>query len=85
MRTIIDRIQALEKKCTNPLPVVIAVYHNGERVTYKGCPPLEHFEGNNRIVETSGSEFADMLNVVLHPMADRDISDFERGGRNEEK
>ena len=77
MRTIIDRIQALEKKCTDPLPVVIAVYQNGERATYKGCPPLEHFKGDNPIMETSGSEFADMINVVLHPMPDREIADFE--------
>ena len=77
MRTIIDRIQALEKKCTDTLPVVIAAFQNGERATYKGCPPLEHFKGDNPIVETSGSEFADMLNVVLHPIQNRDIADFE--------
>lgn len=77
MRTIIDRIKALEKKCADPLPVVIAVYENGEKVTYKGLPPVEHFGRDiNPIKETSGSEFADLLNTVLHPLPDREITDF---------
>ncbi len=77
MKSIIDRIKALEGKFADPLPVVIAVYENGERATYKGCPPLEHFYGNNCIMETYGSEFADLLNTVLHPLPNRDIADFE--------
>lgn len=77
-RSIIARLEELEKKCGSTLPVVNAEYQNGEKATYYGLPPIEHlFRDDNPIIKTHGSEFAELVNVVLHPLPNRDISNFE--------
>lgn len=80
MKSIISRLEELEKRSGGVLPLVIAEYQNGERMEYKGLPPIEDFQRvDNPIVQTSGSEFADLVNVIIHPVPNRNIEDFERG------
>lgn len=76
--TIIRRLEVLEKRFGGTLPEVITEYRNGETVTYKGLPPMEHiFRLENPIIKTWGSDFADLVNDTIHPLPNRDIEDYE--------
>lgn len=77
-RDIIRRIEQLEKRFENNQPIVYAEYQNGECAKYEGLPPLEHIcAEDNPIVHTYGSEFADLLNAIIHPVPNRYIEDYE--------
>lgn len=77
MSVIYRRLIELEKKSGAVLPVVFAEYQNSETVTYKGLPPINHiFRSENPIIRTWGSDFADMVNELIHPVPNRCIEDF---------
>lgn len=77
-RSIIARLEELERKNGLTLPVVNAEYQSGETVKYNGLPPMKHlFRDENPIVKTFGSEFADLVNALIHPLPNREFSDFE--------
>lgn len=79
-RSIIARLEELEKRCGNNLPVVNVTYRNGDGATFYGIPPVEDiFSEENPIVRAWGSEFADMVDTLLHPLPNRNIDDFEGG------
>lgn len=75
-KEVIKRIMQLEKQYQSNLPLVIAEYKNGEKVTYEGAPPIEELTSGN-IVDLSGSEFAELLNAIIHPAPNRNFEDFE--------
>ena len=77
-RSILARLEELEKRCGSNLPVVNVIYQNGDSATFYGTPPAEDmFREDNHIVRAWGSEFADMVNTLLHPVPNRNIEDFE--------
>lgn len=77
-QSIISRLEELERNHLMVLPVVNAEYQNGHKVKYNGLPPMEHLFGEeNPIIKTSGSEFADLVNAMIHPLPNREFSDFE--------
>ncbi len=77
-KSIISRLEKLEKEYKDCIPLVYAEYRNGDVVTYKGMPPVDDITSNtNPIIRTYGSDFAEMVNVVIHPKPNRFIEDFE--------
>lgn len=77
-RDIVRRLKELEQRAGSNLPDVIAEYQDGSRVLYKGLPPIEDiFSENNPIIRTAGSEFADLVNSILHPVPNRNIEELE--------
>ena len=77
-KSIIARLEDLEKNCGSVLPLVKAKYANGDVVDYYGLPPIDDlFRDENPIMQTFGSEFAELVNTILHPCPNRNIEDFE--------
>lgn len=75
---ILKRLMELERKIGQNLPEVYAEYNNGDKVKYYGLPPIDHlFREDNPINRTYGSSFADLINVLIHPIPNRNIEDFE--------
>ena len=80
MRKIITRLENLERRNGLTLPVVIAEYQNGETIDYRGLPPIDHLlREDNPIIKTSGSDFAELVNAMIHPVDSRNIDAFEGG------
>lgn len=78
IETVKRRLEELERRSGATLPGVFAEYQNGDTVTYRGLPPMDQiFRPENPIVRTWGSDFADMVNVLLHPVPNRHIEDLE--------
>lgn len=85
-QSIILRLEELERKNGLTLPVVNAEYQDGSVVKYNGLPPIEHlFREDNPIIKTFGSEFADLINALIHPLPNREFSDFEEDETKEEQ
>ena len=40
-RSILARLEELEKRCGSNLPVVNVIYQNGDSATFYGTPPAE--------------------------------------------
>lgn len=77
-RMIEVRLKRLEKAFTNVLPIVNAKYQNGAMKRFYGTPPIEDLLSiDNPIIETSGSQFADLINAILHPLSNRNIDELE--------
>ena len=74
-RSIIAKLEKLEAQ-HGCIPVVIAEYEDGNIVEYRGLPPIEHLF-DDKIKRTYGSEFADLVNTIIHPVSDRNFEDFE--------
>ncbi len=80
----IARLQQLEKRSGSMLPEVVAEYQNGDKIKYRGLPPMEHlFCEDNPIINTSGSDFAELVNALIHPLPNREFSDFEEACKEE--
>lgn len=80
MDSIMRRLKELERKSEAALPIVFAEYQNRDTAIYRGLPPMDHiFREVNPIVRTWGSDFANMVNELLHPAPNRHIEDFEEG------
>ncbi len=78
MRNILARLEELERKSGADIPTVNAEYQNGERIKYHGLPPVDHlFREDNPIIKTSGSDFAELVNAMIHPKDNRSIEAFE--------
>ena len=78
--SIMRRLKELERKSEAILPIVFAEYQYGDTAIYRGLPPMDHiFREVNPIVRTWGSDFANMVNELLHPAPNRHIEDFEEG------
>ena len=78
------RLQQLEKKSGSMLPEVIAEYQNGDKVKYRGLPPMDHlFREDNPVIKTSGSDFAGLVDTLIHPVPNREFSDFEEACKEE--
>ena len=83
-KSIIARLEELERKSGLNLPVVYARYQNGETVKYYGLPPMgELFNDENPIIMTYGSSFADLVDALIHPVPNRDIEELERDADEE--
>ena len=74
---IMRRIRVLEHKYIMNLPIIIAKYEDGKVECFEGIPTDELFREENPIIKTWGSEFAEMLNIIINPVQNRKIEDFE--------
>lgn len=84
-RMIEARLKRLEKAFANDLPIVDAKYQNGETKRFYGTPPIEDLlNADNPIIETAGSDFAELINAILHPLPNRDIDELEQPEEREE-
>ena len=80
MKSIVSRLERLEKQCGGTLPVVNVVYEDGTQAVFYGLPPIEHItRSDNPIIQASGSEFADLVDAIIHPLPNRNIDDLEKG------
>ena len=76
IRSIAYRLEKLEKDLKGvELPIVKLLYENGHKATFYGTPPIEAFNG---VSLAYGSDFANLINAVLHPVPNRNIEDLER-------
>ena len=77
-REIVKRIDRIERLHGKGFPEVVAIYADGTQITHKGSPPIEHLVSeSNPIIRTFGSEFADMINAIIHPVSNRNIENYE--------
>lgn len=85
-RAVLNRLKKLEQGLGTNLPEVYARYENGTIKKYQGMPPIEDmFCTENPIVSTYGSEFADLIDIIMHPVENRNIEDFEEEVKKDEK
>ena len=78
MNNVIKRIKQLELLYGSNIPEVIAEFADGTKTTCKGVPPAEMlFNTENPIIKTSGNKFADLVNVIINPVPNRNIEDYE--------
>ena len=76
--SIIKRIRVLEQKYLVPLPVIIVEYADRTTACFEGMLPIEElFKEDNPVVKTYGSEFAELLNVIINSVPNRNIEDYE--------
>ena len=68
MNSVMKRLKQLEQQYGSNIPEVIAEFADGTKNTYKGIPPAELlFDTENPTIKTSGSKFADLVNVIINP------------------
>ena len=74
IRSITYRLERLEAGKKNVLPKVIVEYAGGHEETFLGYPGNEKLE---KAIRTYGSDFAQLIDVILHPAPNRNIEDLE--------
>lgn len=86
-KSIKSRLEKLEKNMLRQgkLPKVVLRYEDGSETIHGGFPPIENImRGDNPAVLAYGSEFADMVNLIMHPVPNRNIEELEQGQITEE-
>lgn len=77
-RALYSRLKRLENALTNNLPVVDIKRQDGTITRFYGTPPYEElFNLVNPVVKAYGSSFAELLDVVIHPVPNRYIEELE--------
>lgn len=72
-RNIRHRLDILEKEAYKmPLPVVSVDYKDGTTKTFRAFP-----DDLKNAIKAYGCDFAELVNVILHPVPNRNIEDLE--------
>lgn len=78
-RALYSRLKRLENALMDNLPVVDIKRQDGTITRFYGTPPYEElFNLVNPVVKAYGSSFAELLDVVIHPVPNRYIEELEK-------